>query len=57
MMFKVMVDGSDDFRWVGIAMSKNPDQEFEILTRPRSHVPAPRPDPDPDPLSAIDQEL
>jgi predicted PurR-regulated permease PerM len=57
MMFKVMVDGSDDFRWVGIAMSKDPEQEYEILNRSRPQIPVPPLDPEPDPLAAIDQEL
>ncbi len=57
MMFKVMVDGSDDFRWVGIAMSKNPEAEYEDLIRQRPHSHVPRLEPDADPLTAIDQEL
>jgi len=54
MMFKVVVDGSDDFRWVGVAMSKEPEVEFEALIR---QPPKPRHDPDSDPLVVLDREL
>jgi len=41
MMFKVMVDSSDDFRWVGVAMSKDPDRELTSLlqAQPSAHAP------------------
>jgi len=54
MMFKVMVDGSDDFRWVGVAMSKEPEKEFDALIRQPAK---PQIDPDSDPLVVLDREL
>jgi AI-2 transport protein TqsA len=65
MMFKVMVDSSDDFRWVGVAMSKDPDQELTSMlqSRPENSSPgSPGPAPEPkdaplDPLDALDREI
>ena len=58
MMFKVMVDGSDDFRWVSVAMSKEPEAEFEALIRPKPKPMAPpNLEVESDPLAILDREL